>query len=105
MVAREFVVNGVRAAGAMQGTLVGSNWMGKTKTFLQSTVVGAGLLRVALDPRLNPPRGFTNFCYHYARWMAGVAAVAAAAFAAVFVYRNRALLRGTSQAPRREGEK
>ncbi len=42
--ARELLQNGVRAAAASRGTVVGANWMGKTKAALQTAVLFWGLL-------------------------------------------------------------
>jgi CDP-diacylglycerol--glycerol-3-phosphate 3-phosphatidyltransferase len=48
--ARELLQNGVRAAAASRGTVVGANWMGKTKAVLQTAVLFWGLLLPASGP-------------------------------------------------------
>ena len=93
LVAREFVVNGVRAAGAVQGKLVGANWMGKTKTVLQTVAVSAALLGRALATATQPHQAFVDLC-HGVAWATTLAVtLAAAVFALVFVWWNRALFR------------
>lgn len=47
-VARELLQNGIRAAAASCGEVVGANWMGKTKATLQSTLLTWGLLMPSL---------------------------------------------------------
>ena len=87
LVAREFIVNGVRSAGAAQGKVVGANWMGKTKTFLQTVAISAALLGNAFA-RGSQPR----WVLHTVAWGTTlVVTAAAAAFALAFVYWNRAL--------------
>ncbi len=46
--ARELLQNGIRAAAASRGKVIGANWMGKTKSALQSTVITACLLEEAI---------------------------------------------------------
>lgn len=43
MIAREFLVNGVRSAAATRGQIVSANRMGKTKALLQTGCIGLGL--------------------------------------------------------------
>jgi len=92
-VVREFVVNGVRSAGAAQGRIVGANWMGKTKTFLQTIAISFALCGMAVG--MSDPSGylppFATLCLEVAWWITCVVAVAAAIFAAVFVWWNRSL--------------
>jgi CDP-diacylglycerol---glycerol-3-phosphate 3-phosphatidyltransferase len=90
---REFVVSGVRAAGAAQGKVIGSNWMGKTKTFLQTAALCVSLWATAIE-RGSPGdiERFQNL-YEISYWIAAVAAIASVIFAGVFVYWNRAILR------------
>ena len=92
LVAREFVVNGVRSAGAFQGTLVTANWMGKTKTFLQTVAVTAALLGLALEAS-EVIESVVEFFLGVAWWTTLVVTVLAAVFAGVFLYWNRALFR------------
>ncbi|MBN1867303.1 CDP-alcohol phosphatidyltransferase family protein [Candidatus Sumerlaeota bacterium] len=42
--ARELLQDGVRSSAAVRGTVVGANWMGKVKLFLQTVLIVAGLL-------------------------------------------------------------
>ena len=97
LVAREFVVDGVRAAGAVQGVLVGANWMGKTKTFLQTAAISLALCGSALRwtecPEGYPPPPLAETFLTIAWWMTLLVTILAAAFAVVFVYWNRGLLR------------
>ncbi|MDA0323181.1 MAG: CDP-diacylglycerol--glycerol-3-phosphate 3-phosphatidyltransferase [Verrucomicrobia bacterium] len=84
MMAREIVVDGVRAAGAVQGKVVGANWMGKSKTFLQTICIALGL---ALPLTTMAP-GTIRI------WVGGFAIFTlslAWAFAAVFLALNRSL--------------
>ena len=91
-VVREFVVNGVRSAGAAQGKVVGANWMGKTKTFLQTIAISFALCgRAVALPAAGGPPPFASLCLNVAWWITCVVAVAAAIFAAVFVWWNRSL--------------
>jgi len=48
VLARELLQNAVRALGATRGTVVGANWMGKTKATLQILVLAWGLALPAL---------------------------------------------------------
>jgi len=108
LVAREFAVDGVRAAGALQGRLVGANWMGKTKTMLETITVLFALCGLALQassiatfgPTGVGPSGLHDVLWLVGRdllglawWLAVLAALAAAAFALIFVYWNREVLR------------
>ncbi|MFH1730175.1 MAG: CDP-diacylglycerol--glycerol-3-phosphate 3-phosphatidyltransferase [Planctomycetota bacterium] len=96
LVVREFVVNGVRSAGAVQGKVVGANWMGKTKTFLQTVAISFALCGRAVAASASPGAGpppFAGLCMTVAWWVAFVVTIAAAVFACVFVYWNRALWR------------
>ena len=93
-VVREFVVNGVRSAGAAQGRIVGANWMGKTKTFLQTVAISFALcgLAAAMSDLSGYIPPFARLCLDAAWWLTCVVAVAAAVFAGVFVYWNRSIL-------------
>jgi CDP-diacylglycerol--glycerol-3-phosphate 3-phosphatidyltransferase len=59
---RELLHNAVRSTAASQGRVVGANWMGKTKGFLQTLLITAGLLLPALP---NPP----YLLFHSAAWI------------------------------------
>ena len=92
LVGREFVVDGVRSAGAVQGKLVGSNWMGKTKTLVQTFAISFALLGGAVATLPDSAdwglRAAALF-YELAWWVTLVVAVAGVIFALVFVYWNR----------------
>ena len=91
LLAREFVVSGVRAMGARRGRVIGANRMGKTKTFLQTIVIAWALLlyaRAAL-PGAPAARAFGDYPFLYA--LAAVTTVLAMSFAGVFIYWNREL--------------
>ena len=93
IVVREFVVNGVRSAGAAQGKVVGANWMGKTKTLLQTIAISFALCGMAVwmsdTSGYQPP--FAHLCLQVAWWLTCIVAVASAIFACVFVYWNRSI--------------
>ncbi len=91
LVAREFVVNGVRAAGAVQGQVVGANWMGKTKTTLQTAAISAALFAGALAATAPGCQHAAGFFHKLAWGTTLVVTIAAAVFALVFVYWNRGL--------------
>lgn len=44
LMAREFLQSAVRTVGAMNGTVIGANWMGKTKAVIQTPVLMAAML-------------------------------------------------------------
>lgn len=46
--ARELLQNAIRATAAAKGNVVGANWMGKTKAFLQIVLITWGLLAPVL---------------------------------------------------------
>ncbi len=93
LVGREFVVNGVRSAGAVRGVVVGANWMGKTKTFLQTLAVSAALLGRALAAAGKPDWRMVDRFLAAAWWLTLAATVSAALFCGVFVWWNRNLFR------------
>jgi len=43
MMFREFWVSGIRAMGALKGQVIGANWMGKSKTFIQVVLIVWGM--------------------------------------------------------------
>lgn len=92
--ARELLHSAVRSAGALRGSLVGANWMGKTKALLQTMLVAAGLALPALDA------GYGLGAIRWAAW--GVLALAWAFFF-TFAYWNRMSLlsRPVTEAPAR----
>jgi CDP-diacylglycerol--glycerol-3-phosphate 3-phosphatidyltransferase len=84
MMAREIIVDGVRAAGAVQGKVVGANVMGKTKTFLQTVCIATGLGL----PAIGMPADAVQM------WVGGLAMFTLAlawVFAVVFLVLNRSL--------------
>jgi phosphatidylglycerophosphate synthase len=87
LLARELLHSAVRDVAAARGTVVGANWMGKTKAFLQTALVLWGLS----FPAQCSAAGQSRLAFAIAAW----AVVATAwAFFAVFAIRNRAVLRG-----------
>jgi len=86
MLARELVVAGLRSTAAMHGHVIGANVMGKIKAFLQTVCIGLGLgMRTfSADPSL------TRFSVTA---LTGFTLVLAWAFAGVFLWQNRAILR------------
>lgn len=87
MLTRELLHNGVRCCASSQGTVIGANWMGKTKAALQTVLIAGGLLIPSPPPPLNR-------LYHLFAWL--VLALSWGFFVA-FLVRNRSLL---SQATR-----
>lgn len=86
---RELLHNGIRAWAGTRGTVVGANWMGKVKLFLQTILIGWGLLiPVFVGPPVAGPM-LTAF-----RVSAAALLVIAWGFFFAFAYRNRALLLG-----------
>jgi CDP-diacylglycerol--glycerol-3-phosphate 3-phosphatidyltransferase len=67
--ARELLHDGLRAFAAGRGTLVGANWMGKTKAFMQTVLILWALAQPALTSvggRLAAASGAT---LHHAAWL------------------------------------
>ncbi len=93
LVGREFVVDGVRSAGAVRGVVVGANWMGKTKTFLQTLAVSAALLGRSLAATAEPNWRQVDLSLAAAWWLTLAATVSAALFCIVFIWWNRGLFR------------
>lgn len=86
MMAREFLVDGLRQAGAVRGQVVGANVMGKTKAALQTGCIVLGLAVRAAQadaalwrPAVTAASGFTLLL----AWL----------FAGVFLWQNRLLLK------------
>jgi len=93
LVGREFIVNGIRSAGAVRGVVIGANWMGKTKTFLQTLAVSAALFGRALAAAEKPDWGWVDRFLAAAWWLTLAATVSAALFCVVFIWWNRRLFR------------
>jgi CDP-diacylglycerol--glycerol-3-phosphate 3-phosphatidyltransferase len=87
---RELLQNGVRAAAATGGQIVGANWMGKTKAALQSTLLGFGLGMPWLADRMSPDT-FMNLETLW-RWACWAVLVLSWIFFGMFLFRNRGLL-------------
>ena len=94
LIGRELLVSGVRDVAAAAGRVVGANWMGKTKTFLQVVTIACGLFLLARsrgamseDLRLSP-------AWRSLWALAFVTVALSVVFALVFIYRNRDMLRG-----------
>ena len=90
LLVRELLQNGVRSVAASQGTIVGDNWMGKTKAPLQSVLITWGLLMPVLAPSPDDG-GAIQVAFHAS---AGFVLALTWCFLAVFVHRNRHLLSG-----------
>ena len=88
--ARELVQNGVRAAAAVNGAVVGANWMGKTKAALQTILITAGLVLPALSSGWrHEAAGVVRTTFPACAW--GLLALTWCC-TAVFIRRNRQLL-------------
>lgn len=86
MTAREFIVDGLRSAAAAKGRVAGANLMGKTKAFLQTVCVAAGLLVRSLSVEEALSRLLVTSLTGFTLLLAWV-------FAGVFLWWNRSLLR------------
>jgi len=83
LIARELIVSGVRDAGAASGKVIGANWMGKTKTFLQVLTV---CLAQFLLARGVPADAWPRLALW---WLALATTALSLVFAGVFLYWNR----------------
>ena len=88
--ARELLQNGVRVVAAARGSVVGANWMGKTKAWLQTILIAWGLLIPALTTSPNGAHA-TQAAFNVSACL--VLAVSWC-FLAAFIHRNRRLLLG-----------
>jgi CDP-diacylglycerol--glycerol-3-phosphate 3-phosphatidyltransferase len=86
MMAREFLVDGLRSTAATSGRIIGANLMGKTKAALQTASIGLGLLLRALAIE-------DSMAWVWVTALTGLTLLLAWIFAGVFVYWNRALFR------------
>lgn len=86
--ARELLLNGVRSVAASRGTVVGANWMGKTKASLQTLLIAWGLLMPVLAASTATGRGI-NVAFNVSAY---VVLAIAWCFLGIFIYRNRYLL-------------
>jgi len=89
MMAREQIVGGLRSAAATTGNVVGANWMGKTKGFLQTVCIGVGLGTLAFGVERSVAERVVTALTGFMLLLAWI-------FAAVFVWWNRLLLREAS---------
>ena len=101
---RELLLNGVRAAAASQGCIVGANWMGKTKAGLQSILIAGGLAMPLFAAHVYPD----NLSGIEETWRAGcrLVLVLSWVFLGTFMVRNRHLFRQHTDAraaPHRNG--
>jgi len=85
--ARELLQNGIRSHAASTGSVVGANWMGRTKALLQTVLIAWGL---AL-PRLvaGQSAAFASAMSSAFQWCAALVLVLAWAFFLAFLYWNR----------------
>lgn len=88
--ARELLQNAVRTVGATHGTVVGANWMGKTKALLQTIVLACGLA----VPQWLPDAGtaMASPLLQALRAASWLVLILSWCFFVVFVYWNRGLL-------------
>lgn len=75
MLAREFLVAGIRMAAAAEGEVVAANNFGKAKTFLQMSTTGMTYLLLAIGEGkadIDPSTGWLNVYCTVAFWIVGV---------------------------------
>ena len=96
LLARELIVSGVRDVAAAQGRVVGANWMGKTKTFLQVVTVSVGLFLLARQGSEAGQSGFSETGHQVVWWLGLGTVVVSAVFAGIFVHWNRGVFMGRS---------
>ncbi len=86
MMAREFLVGGLRSAAASAGQVVGANFMGRTKAWLQTVCIslGLGVRAFGVGRAIEGPM---------VTWPTGLTLLLAWVFAGVFLWWNRALLK------------
>ena len=84
--ARELLQNALRSVAALRGAVVGANWMGKTKAWLQTVLIGWGLIVPALPTVLSETAcSRTAIALRAAAW---IVVLLAWCFLAVFVSWN-----------------
>ena len=81
MMAREFLVAGMRMAATVEGEVIAANVFGKAKTFIQMATTGMTFLLLAIMEKdgeiiiatngYNPPQWLTVYCT-IAFWIAGI---------------------------------
>ena len=84
-IARELLVSGVRDAAAAAGQVVGANWMGKTKTFLQTLTICLAILLMARTTPPDAPAWTVLYVFAF------VTVALSVLFALVFLHWNRRL--------------
>lgn len=75
MLAREFLVAGIRMAGAAEGEVIAANKFGKAKTFLQMSTTGMTYLLLAIGEGkadIDPSTGWLNTYCAIAFWIVAV---------------------------------
>ncbi len=87
--ARELLQNAIRAVAASGGTVVGANWMGKTKAVLQTLVITWGLAMPALANAAPVAGVELNLMFRVSAW---AVLCLAWCFFGVFASRNRSSL-------------
>lgn len=87
--ARELLANGIRAWAGTLGTVVTANWMGKTKLFLQTILIGWGLAMPLLSGSAALPQLLCAL-----QMMAALVLMLAWGFLVMFFARNRELFTG-----------
>ena len=73
IVAREFIVSGLRMLAASKGIVIAASWYGKTKTVLQIAAILLFILKNALAATLQPSGLFAAYCI--LAWLVMIAAV------------------------------
>lgn len=90
LLVRELLHNAVRAIGSARGTVIGSNWMGKTKAALQNTLIVCGLAFPSVVPHVGPETTATLVNgLHLLAWFV---VLLAWTFFAVFLLWNRGVV-------------
>ena len=72
ILAREFIVSGVRMIAASQGTVIAASWYGKAKTVTQIIAIVLFILKDSLVP---PETAYANFFYWFCWFVMGIALV------------------------------
>lgn len=78
MLAREFLVSGIRMAAASEGEVIAANKFGKAKTFLQMSTTGMTYLLLAIgegSADIDPSTGWLNVYCAIAFWIVAVITV------------------------------
>lgn len=89
LLTREFLQSGVRTVGALNGKVVGANWMGKTKAVLQTPVLTAAIVSSSLA-NCSALNSVALFALIGAWFVTAIAWM----FFGLFLFWNRDLVRG-----------